>query len=166
MAGDTLTIGLLDKYHLYVPASEVEKFPKEKRQRFKVKFTHRDKSIEVYAALRLDKNTGDYRMMFSRGNQKKLGVFQNDYFEMQLLEDTSKYGVEMPEELDAVFKSDFEAFEIFETLTAGKKRSIIYSIKRIKNAQTRIDKALILCDNLRRGLTDQKILFKATREFY
>ncbi len=157
---EVFTVGLLDKYRLFVPADKVEIFPLEKRNRFKVRFKHNDKTLEVFAALRKDKNSGDYKMMFSKGNQKKLGLFQNDYFEMQLLEDTSKYGVDMPEELDAVFKSDFEAFEIFENLTAGKKRSVIYTIKRIKNTQTRVDKALILCNNLRRGITNQRELFK------
>jgi len=157
---EVFSIGLLDKYHLYVPAEIVEQFPKEKRARFRVKFQHQDKSLEVYAALRKDKNRGDYRMMFSNGNQKKLNLFQNDYFEMQLFEDTSKYGVDMPEELEEVFKFDPEAFQIFESLTDGKKRSIIYYIKRIKNTQSRVDKALILCDNLKLGIIDQKLLFK------
>ena len=71
-----------------------------------------------------------------------------------------KYGVEMPEELDAVFKTDHEAFTIFEGFTAGKKRSIIYTIIRIKNSQSRIDKALIMCDNLKRGETNPMKLFK------
>lgn len=154
------TVGLLDKYHLYVPSEIVEEFPKEKRNRFKIKFRHQEKELEVFAALRKDKNRGDYRMMFSKGNQQKLNLFQNDYFEMQLLEDTSKYGVEMPEELEEVFKFDPEAFAIFESQTDGKKRSIIYFIKRIKNIQTRVDKSLILCDNLKLGITDQKLLFK------
>ncbi|MEM6514822.1 MAG: YdeI/OmpD-associated family protein [Bacteroidota bacterium] len=158
---EIFTVGLLDKYNLYVPSEIVEAFPKEKRNRFKVKFQHQDKTLEVFAALRKDKNTSDYRMMFSQGNQKKLGLFQNDYFEMRLIEDTSKYGVEMPEELEEVFNFDPEAFAIFERQTDGKKRSLIYTIKRIKNTQTRVDKALILCDNLKLGITDQKLLFKA-----
>ena len=160
MKSDRFSVGLLDHHLLYVPSNIVELFPKEKRNRFKVKFKHQDKSLEVYAALRKDKNTGDYRMMFSKGNQAKLGLFQNDYFEMQLIEDTSKYGVEMPEELDEVFKTDVDAFRIFESLTAGKKRSIIYTIIRIKNSQKRIDKALLLCENLKKGITDQRALFK------
>ena len=69
-------------------------------------------------------------IMFGNRLQKELGVFQNDYFEMQLFEDNSKYGVDVPEELEAVFKSDVEAFEVFETLTAGKKRRIIYAMSR------------------------------------
>ena len=50
--------------------------------------------------------------MFGKRLQKELGVFQNDYFEMQLFQDTSKYGVDMPEELEAIILSDYEAFII------------------------------------------------------
>ncbi|MGB3607599.1 MAG: YdeI/OmpD-associated family protein [Psychroserpens sp.] len=155
------TIGLLDKYHLYIPAEIVEQFPEEKRGRFKIKCMHQSQSIVIYAALRKDKNRGDYRMMFSNANQKTLGLFLNDYFELQLIEDTSKYGVDMPEELEEVFKFDPEAKVIFESQTAGKKRSIIYVIKRTKSIQSRVDKALLLCNNLKRGITDQKLLFKS-----
>jgi len=71
---------------------------------------------------------------------------------LQFFEDTTKYGVEMPEELNAVLLSDYEAFEIFESLTAGKKRGIIYAIARYKNSQTKIDKALLMCENLKKGV--------------
>lgn len=92
--------------------------------------------------------------------KKKLGVFPTDYFTVQLSEDTSKYGVEMPEEFEAVLQSDPEAFEIFETLTAGKKRSLIYYILKIKNSQNRIDKALLITENLKRGIRDNRELIK------
>ena len=100
-------------------------------------------------------------MMFGKRLQKDLGVFQNDYFEIQLFEDNSKYGVDMPEELDAVFLSDYEAYKIFETLTPGKKRSIIYAVSRFKNSQTKIDKSLILCKNLKRGHLDPYTILKS-----
>jgi len=158
---DWFTVRLLDKFHLFIPSEIVEQFPKEKRSRFKIKFKHQDIRLEVYAALRKDKNTGNYRMMFSKGNQQKLGLHQNDYMYMQLLEDISKYGVEMPEELEEVFKFDLEAFTIFEALTDGKKRSIIYHVKRIKNVQNKVDKSLILCNNLKLGIKDMKLLFKS-----
>ena len=89
-------------------------------------------------------------MMFSKQKQKELGLSLGDEFEMQLFEDTSKYGVDMPEELEAVLMSDYEAYQIFESLTAGKKRSFIYGVLRFKNSQQKIDKALILCENLKR----------------
>ncbi|MEO1012933.1 MAG: YdeI/OmpD-associated family protein [Bacteroidota bacterium] len=73
---------------------------------------------------------------------------------------TSKYGVDVPEEFEAVLLSDHEAEKIFESLTAGKKRGIIYTIARYKNSQTRIDKSILLCENLKRGIRDQRDLLK------
>ncbi|WP_161991923.1 YdeI/OmpD-associated family protein [Flagellimonas algicola] len=79
---------------------------------------------------------------------------------MQFFEDTSKYGVEMPEELEAVLSTDMDAETIFESFTDGKKRSIIYMISGYKNSQTRIDKSLLLCENLKRGVKDNKALLE------
>ena len=134
---------------------------KKKQSRVKIKLWHQNKSIEIYAAIKKDKTSGNYCMMFSKNNQKVLGLFQNDYFEMQLFEDTSKYGVDVPEELEAVFLSDYDAYKIFEELTPGKQRSVIYAIIRIKKTQSRIDKALIMCENLKRGIINPMELFKS-----
>ena len=153
-------IGLLNKYHLFIPKDIFEPFAKAKQSRVKVKAFHNGKAIEFYAAIKKDKNSGDYSMMFGKRNQKELGVFLNDYFEMQLFEDTSKYGVDVPEELDAVLLSDYDAYKIFESLTPGKQRSIIYTIIRISNSQSRIDKSIIMCDNLKRGIKNPMELFK------
>ena len=98
--------------------------------------------------------------MFSKQKQKELGVVLNDYLELQIFEDTSKYGVDMPEELEAVLLTDYDAYQMFAAFTPGKQRSIIYSVIRIKNSQSRIDKSLILCENLKRGITDPKLFLK------
>ena len=66
----------------------------------------------------------------------------------------------MPEELEAVLYSDPVALAIFEKLTAGKKRSIIYFIKKQTSSQRKIDKSLLLCENLIRGNTQNRELFK------
>ncbi len=161
MKSKKFEIGLLNQYHLFIPKDIFEPFAKAKQSRVKVKAFHNDTSIEFYAAINKEKRSGNYSMMFSKRYQKELGVFQNDYFELQLLEDTSKYGVEMPEELEAVLLSDYDAYQIFERFTAGKQRSIIYTILRIKNQQSRVDKALLLCDNLKRGVTNPMEMFKS-----
>lgn len=160
MKSKVFTIGLLDHYHLQIPNGVADPFAKAKLNRVKVKATFNENEIEFYAALKKDKTNDGYLMMFGKRYQKELGVFQNDYFEMQLFEDASKYGVEMPKELDAVLLSDYDAYKIFESLTAGKQRSIIYNIIRIKNSQPRIEKAIIMCDNLKRGITNPMDLFK------
>ncbi|MFT5736718.1 MAG: hypothetical protein ACJAU2_000715 [Maribacter sp.] len=100
-------------------------------------------------------------MMFGKRYQKELYVFPNTYIKLQFIEDTSKCGVEIPEELEAVLLSDSGVQEIFESLTVGKKSGIIYAIARYKNTQTKIDKSLILFGNLKRGIRDNRGLLKS-----
>lgn len=117
------------------------------------------KQLTFHAAIQ--KRNGNYFMMFGKRYQAALGIFPNDYFQLQFFEDTSKYGVDMPEELDVVLLSDYEALAIFETFTPEKKEGIIYAISRYINSQTRIEKSLLLYENLKRGVRDNRILLKS-----
>ncbi|MEO1032310.1 YdeI/OmpD-associated family protein [Winogradskyella sp.] len=152
-------VTLADKQSVILPDAPIADFLKGNHKRIKVKASFEDKQLEFYAALKREK-TGLYRIYFSKAKQKALGVFMNDYFQLQVFEDTSKYGVDMSEELEAVLLSDYDAYTIFENLTPGKQRSIIYTISRYKSAQMRVDKALILTGNLKRGITDPKLWLK------
>ncbi|QNJ98469.1 YdeI/OmpD-associated family protein [Constantimarinum furrinae] len=109
----------------------------------------------------LHKVKGRFMISFGKRYQKELGIYPTDYFELQLFEDTSKYGVEMPEEFQAVLDSDPEAAEVFDSFSDGKKRSLIYYVLRFKNSQTRIDKALIISENIKIGITDPKEIVKS-----
>ena len=160
MQSEIFTVTHIDKYLVFIPKEIYQPFADEKQSRVKVIATHQHKKIEFYAAVKNDKESGHFKMMFSKAKQKELNLSLGDDFEMQLFENTSKYGVDMPEELDAVLLSDFDAYQIFENLTKGKQRSIIYYILRLKNSQKRIDQSLLLCENLKRGNTENKELFK------
>ncbi|GAA4274879.1 YdeI/OmpD-associated family protein [Aquimarina gracilis] len=149
---------LQSNHSIEVPDNVVKIFLDKGQKRVVVKISFQDTSVVFHAALQ--KYLGRYHITFNKVNQKKLGIFPNDYFKVELSEDTSKYGVEMPEEFEAVLLSDLEAFKIFENLTDGKKRSLIYYILKIKNSQTRIDKALIITENLKRGIRDNRELIK------
>ncbi|WP_161555201.1 YdeI/OmpD-associated family protein [Dokdonia sinensis] len=109
---------------------------------------------------KLHKYKEEYVISFGKRYQKELGIFPSDFFEVQLREDTSTYGVEVPEAFQAVLDSDPDGASLFEQLTDGKKRSLIYFVKRIKREQTQVDKTLIIFENLKRGITDQRELVK------
>ncbi|PWG06414.1 YdeI/OmpD-associated family protein [Polaribacter aquimarinus] len=149
-----------DIYNIFISKEIFEPFADQKMSRVKVKTNHQNKTIEFYAAVKKDKMSGDYKMMFSKQKQKELELSLGDEFTIQLFEDTSKYGVDMPEELEAVLMSDYDAYTIFESLTKGKQRSIIYGVLRFKSSQQKIDKALIMCENLKRGNHDPIKMFK------
>ncbi|MDC8003573.1 YdeI/OmpD-associated family protein [Aureisphaera galaxeae] len=152
----------VEGYHsVYIPDIIAEPFANAGHKRVLVKASLRDKSHEFHGALQ--KIKGQYQIMFGKNNQKAIDLEPYESFYIQLVEDTSKYGVEMPEEFQAVLDSDPEAYELFEALTDGKKRGLIYTILRYKNSQTRIDKALILTENLKLGITDMKEIMKDRR---
>ena len=92
--------------------------------------------------------------MFSKANRKLLDVDQGDTVNVKMQEDTSKYQAPMTEELEAVLLSDFEAYEIFETLTPGKQRNIIFMVYNAKGEQKRVDIALNAMENLKIGNRD------------
>lgn len=146
-------------HSLVLPEKIIRPFLDENLKRVRAIASFNTKEITFYAAIQ---KRGDHHyMMFGKRYQKELGIFPNDYFKLQFFEDTSKYGVAMPEELEAVLLSDFDAYEIFESLRDGKKRGLIYAITRYKNTQTRIDKSLLMCENLKRGIREKRILLKS-----
>jgi len=144
---------------LLLPEDIVRPFLAKNLKRVKVKATFEGKTFNFHGAIQ--KRHGKHYMMFGKRYQKELGIFPNDYFQLQFFEDDSKYGVEMPEELEAVFLSDHQAFQIFDSFTAGKKRGIIYAISRYKNSQTRIDKSILICENLKKGVRHNPDLLKS-----
>nr|WP_299069246.1 YdeI/OmpD-associated family protein [uncultured Allomuricauda sp.] len=145
-------------HNLAIPDDIVLPFLEKGFKRVQVEASFEGRSITFHGALQ--KRHGSYFMMFSKNHQKALEIFPNDYFQLQFFEDTSKYGVEVPEEFSAVLYSDADAHRIFESFTAGKKRGIIYMISRYKNSQTRIDKSILLCENLKKGIRENKELLK------
>ncbi len=151
-------ISLSSMHSVHIPEDIARPFIDKGHNRVKVIVCFKGKTIGYHAALQ--KIKGNFVVMLNKPNQKKLGVFPNDYFQMQLVEDRSKYGVDVPEELTAVLESDPDAFKLFESLTMGKKRGLIYTVASYKTSQTRIDKSLMMTENLKRGIRDPKALFK------
>jgi len=154
----TFEVSLNSIHSFQVPDDIAGIFRDKGHDRVKVRVRFEGQEVSYHAALKPTK--GVFSVMLNKPNQKYLGLFPNDYFEVQLFEDTTKYGVDLPEEFTAVLESDPEAQEIFDTLSIGKQRGLIYMILRYKNSQTRIDKTLHLCENLKRGIRDPRELFR------
>ena len=141
-----------------IPDEVASAFAKAGHKRVAIHAFFEDRTLHFHGTLHYYKER--YLISFGKRYQKELGIFPSDYFELQLLEDTTKYGVEVPESLQAVMDSDLEGFDLFEQLTPGKKRSLIYYISRFKTQQTQVDKALMIFENLKLGVTDYLHLVK------
>ncbi|MFC4635512.1 YdeI/OmpD-associated family protein [Dokdonia ponticola] len=141
-----------------IPEEHAKVFADAGHKRIHIKAFFKDNQIAFHGALRLYQ--GNYIVSFGKRYQKELGVFPTDFFEFQLFENTTTYGVEIPETMKAVMESDTEGYSYFEKLTDGRKRGLIYYVKRFKNEQTQVDKSLLIFDNLKRGITDPRELIK------
>lgn len=141
-----------------VPEEHAIPFVNAGHKRVQIKAFFKEKIIDFHGAIRLYQ--GNYLVSFGKRYQKELGVFPTDFFEFQLFENTTTYGVEIPAALQAVMDSDPEGVSYFKKLTDGRKRGLIYYVKRFKNEQTQVDKSLLIFENLKRGITDPRELIK------
>ena len=58
----------------------------------------------------------------------------------EIYEDPNPLGVEVPEVLDVLLVQDDQLKAIYDKLTDGKKRSLIYSINKVKNVDLQVEK--------------------------
>lgn len=99
---------------------------------------------------------GDFVIIVNKTKRDKLRIVAGDKIVVELKEDTSKYGLPMPEELQEVLNQDPRAAELFHQLTPGKQRSMLYFVGKVKDIDRRIHTALIFVEHLKKN--DGKIV--------
>jgi hypothetical protein len=92
---------------------------------------------------------GAYYISLNKENRTKLDIIPGDRVMVSLKRDTSKYGLPMPEELQAVLDQDPTGDRHFHALTNGRQRTILYYVSKQKNIDRRIEAALIIMEHLK-----------------
>jgi Bacteriocin-protection, YdeI or OmpD-Associated/Domain of unknown function (DUF1905) len=85
----------------------------------------------------------------NKTNLKKLGLKVGSPVQVNMRQDTSEFGLPMPEELSEVLEQDSLAKSYFDALTAGKKRSLIHIVSGVKNIDKRIERAFMIAEKLK-----------------
>jgi len=83
---------------------------------------------------------GNFYIIVAARYLKKLGLALNDPVTFEIEEDPNPFGVEVPKVLSILLEQDPDAKRIYDGLTDGKKRSLIYGIKDIKNVDKQVQK--------------------------
>ena len=104
---------------------------------------------------------GQYFISFNKENRTRLGIAPGDRVHVELVRDQSKYGLPMPEELQAVLDQDPEGNRLFHALTNGRQRTILYYVGKAKDVDRRINSALIIIEHLKNndGKIDNRKLY-------
>ncbi|MBC5994715.1 YdeI/OmpD-associated family protein [Pontibacter cellulosilyticus] len=81
---------------------------------------------------------------------KQLALQAGSEVWVKLEKDESKYGMEVPEELEELLQQDAEGKKRFDGLTPGRQRYIIHYVAGVKTSQLRIERAILLIENLKK----------------
>lgn len=94
---------------------------------------------------------GQYGLMVTKQKMNSKGWIHGQLVDVKIYDETSKYGMEMPEVWKEMMEQEEEVFHRFEALTPGRQRSILYYIGKAKRIDTQIQRALLVSRNLKLG---------------
>jgi Bacteriocin-protection, YdeI or OmpD-Associated len=106
------------------------------------------------------KNGDGAYLRFGKAHHKKWGIHAGMHLELNIEIDSSTYQFEFPATLKEILETDPEAHERWQVLSAGKQRSILYQIAKIKSTDKQIDKGLLLCTRLKQGHQNPMTILK------
>ena len=148
--------------YLEVPDAVIQPFLKAGIKRIRCSI---NESKPIHCAL-LSMGNGRWFITVNKLFCKENHLQIEDKLQVEIEKDTSKYGMEMPRELDEMLKQDGEASAYFEELTPGKQRNLIHFVATIKSSEIRIRRALVVANHLtsHKGLIDFKDLNQEIKE--
>lgn len=149
-------------YGIIVPQEPYDLLTKEGNKRIVCSI---NKHNLFYAGFMPD-GKGQWFIKLSKEKMKDFNLEVGEVVNVEIKSDTSKYGMELPDEFEEVLIQDVEGSDYFEKLTDGKKRSLIFLIAKVKNTDKKITKSLIILDHLKAnsGKLDFKLLNVAFKE--
>jgi Bacteriocin-protection, YdeI or OmpD-Associated/Domain of unknown function (DUF1905) len=116
-------------------------------------------SFDFHCAF-MPKKEGGFYINIGSSICNALNLKLGDEVTLSFKEDTTEYQFEMPKELTEVFYQDPDAFAIFDRLTDGNKRSLIYLVNAVKSSEKRIERALKIVEKLKMGITKPQLIMK------
>ncbi len=137
------TIGQLEKrkggyFYLEISAEEVAKFEKGKATRLVCTI---DQKVSYSCGLN-HLGDGNFFIIVATRYMQQLKKQMGDQVSFEIVEDPNPLGVKIPEALAVLLEQDEAAKAVFEKITDGKKRSLIYSIQKVKDIDKQVQKSL------------------------
>ncbi len=121
--------------YLMIDGELVKQWPKQRATRLVVGI---DDVVEYSCGLN-HLGDGNFFIIVANKWMKKLQKEVGDTVSFTIIEDPNPLGVEVPEVLTVLLSQDEEAKVIYDQITDGKKRSLIYSFNKIKNVDRQVE---------------------------
>ncbi|WP_152426470.1 YdeI/OmpD-associated family protein [Cesiribacter andamanensis] len=131
--------------YLEIPAAVVQQLGGT----FNIRLQCSVNGAEAFACGLVALGEGRGYITLSSKRMKPQGLQLGQQVAVRLWADTSEFGMEVPEELAELLRQDEEGDRRFRLLPPGKQRYIIYHVSGVKSSQKRLDRALLLINNLK-----------------
>lgn len=142
----------LNMHYVEVPSSVWETFGEFKKGKFNQRlWIH----INEFSSLKwqcgiVALGGGMGYITISKERMKNFNIHFGDQVQVTIEKDDSEFGIEVAPEFLAVVETDAEAKKRFDQLTKGFQRYILYYIVQVKSSEKRIERTLLLLNNLKR----------------
>jgi Bacteriocin-protection, YdeI or OmpD-Associated/Domain of unknown function (DUF1905) len=116
-------------------------------------------AITIHAAIMPKKEGGHFIVLGSTHLKKiksKAGMEVTAVFK----KDTTEFQFDIAEEFTEVLATDAKAKKIFDGLTDGNKRGLIYLVNMLKSSDKKIERALKIADKIKAGITAPRLILK------
>jgi hypothetical protein len=107
---------------------------------------------------------GNYFININKSIRDQLGLHSGDKVSLEIIKDNSKYGMPLPDSFKELLHQDPDGEILFNNLTPGKIRSLLYVIGKPKSEQKQLEKGLIILDYLKE--CNGKLDFRALNEAF
>jgi hypothetical protein len=122
-------------FYLTIPAKVVNQFEQKRQTRLLC-------TIEEKYTFQCGLNhlgDGNFFIIIGSQKMKDIGGKLGDKIRFEIKQDPNPLGVDIPEVLEVVLEQDEELKGIFENLSMGKQRSVIFAIQKIKSIDKQIE---------------------------
>ncbi len=144
------------RYHVKVPFDIVKSSKKASIKRFICTIN----SSQEFPASFIPAGDDIYFIKINSKILNSLKVQVGEELDIALVEDKSKYGMPLAQEMKELLENDVEASDFFHQLTPGKQRSLLYLVNNVKSSSKKLEKGFVILEHLKeqRGKLDFKIL--------
>ncbi|MBI4536237.1 MAG: DUF1905 domain-containing protein [Ignavibacteriae bacterium] len=148
--------------HFRVPNSVAKRFVKGGSRRVFCTLN----GAGVHQCALLPHGSGSFVITVNKKRREELGLSFGMSVNVSLWRDETKYGLPLPEELNALLQQDDEGNALFHALTRGRQRTLLYIIGSVKSREKRIDRAIAVVNHLKtnKGRINYKQLNTAMKD--
>jgi len=105
--------------------------------------------VETIQCPLMGNGMGGYYISLNKDMRTRLCISVGDKVDVELTRDESKYGSPMPKELREVLRQDPDGDRMFQTLTPGKQRILLYLVGNPSDIDKRIQVAWTIVEYLK-----------------